>query len=81
MLNKTLTVQPDQDEGSNEQEGTTNTKILRWNFPTFGSMYLDIIRNFINISDSEKLYRFVKRNLALLAFGLKACLLHIITEH
>ena len=47
---------PDQnDEAVLNKQGCTGVekRILRWNFPTFGSQYLDILRNFIEDCDSD----------------------------
>jgi len=46
---------PDQNEAVLNKQGCTGVekRILRWNFPTFGSQYLDILRNFIEDCDSD----------------------------
>ena len=50
-----LTVQEDQDEEApliNEHKQVSKT-ILRWNFPTFRTMYLDILTNIVTRSTKD----------------------------
>lgn len=69
---KTLTVRDDQDETLTNEEGNeVDTKILRWNFPTFGSVYLDVLRNFINDCDSNKLKEICKKEPSFAGFWLE----------
>jgi len=73
VCTKTQEVVPDQDETlPNKQESKDVTaKILRWNFPTFGRMYLDILRNFINDCYSTKLKEICKKEPSFVGFWLE----------
>lgn len=55
---------PDQnDEAVLNEQGCTGVKkrILRWNFPSFGSQYLDILRNFIEDCDSNTVKNIISK--------------------
>ena len=70
---ETFTIQDDRDDSIElKQTGTDVTrKILRWNFPTFGSMYLDVLRNFIDDCDSDKVKEICKKEPSFAGFWLE----------
>ena len=72
---ETLTVQNDQDDATSttnvENSSDFKRKILRWNFPTFGDIYINILKTLLIKLTAMSSRKFVERNQALLAFGLK----------
>jgi len=80
---ETLTVQNDQDDATSttnvENSSDFKRKILRWNFPTFGDIYIFLKTSLIKLTATNS-RKFVKKNQALLAFGLKESFFHTISK-
>ena len=63
-----------------EDEGDTKYSILRWNFPTFGILFLDIITSFLTTSSMNLLRMCVARSPVSEASGTKHCFFTIINR-
>ena len=66
-----LTVLSDQDDKTaptNEDISVGKAKILRWNYPTFGDEFLNILDNFIQHTDQQELEKVCQKELTFAGF-------------